>query len=143
MCLNFAFTIYQLLELGLVTFFSSLQLFIYLCILPFHTFHEYLWDASSLCARQFLHSFSNNNHTYLAKFLKINHWHLVSSKIKNVPCLIPIATVSLLCCGNRHRVAIQIVDIILLAPVLHCIHAESLTKQVPIQDSSEKKRVRE
>lgn len=53
------------------------------------------------------------------------------------------ATVSLLCCGNCHRVAIQVVDIILLAPVLYCIHAERLAEQVPIQDSWEKKRVRE
>lgn len=41
----------------------------------------------------------------------------------------------LLCRGNCHGVAVQIVDIILLAPVLLCIHAESLAEQVPIQDS--------
>lgn len=46
---------------------------------------------------------------------------------------------ALLCCGNCHGVAIQIVDIILLAPVLYCIHAETLAEQVPIQDSYDKR----
>lgn len=41
----------------------------------------------------------------------------------------------LLCRGDRHGVAVQIVDVILLAPVLHCVHAETLAEQVPIQDS--------
>lgn len=39
-----------------------------------------------------------------------------------------------LCCGNSHGVAVQIVDIIVLAPVLSCIHAESHREQLPIQD---------
>lgn len=39
-----------------------------------------------------------------------------------------------LCCGNGHGVAIQTVDIIVLAPVLNCIHAESHRGQLPIQD---------
>lgn len=47
----------------------------------------------------------------------------------------PIAVIALLCCGNCHGVAVQTVDIILLAPVLHRIHAESHGEQAPIQDS--------
>ena len=41
---------------------------------------------------------------------------------------------ALLCSGDRHGVAVQIVDVVLPSPVLHCVHADGLAEQVPIQD---------
>lgn len=46
---------------------------------------------------------------------------------------------ALLCSGDGHGVAVQIVDVVMLPPVLHCVHADALAEQVPIQDFCDKR----
>ena len=119
-------------------FISSNHPFIHLFIHPFsHFIHStnIYQISSSLWARWFLHSFSINNHIYLSEFLKTTPWQLAHNEINNFMVYWFVATGALLRGGNRHGVAVQIVDIVLLAPVLHGIHAEAPAEQVPIQDS--------